>query len=62
MAKHMHSREFDIEMDSLILKCDCGWEGKPMDAFNESYSDVIDFECPKCETMLLIVNKRENYN
>lgn len=59
---HIQSREFDKVKDNLILKCNCGWEGKPMDAFNEMYTDVVDFECPKCEKMLLIVNMRENYN
>ena len=57
MAKHMGAREFDKVGQELILECEkCGWAGKAMEALNEVYEAVIDFECPLCNKMILILN------
>jgi hypothetical protein len=38
------------------LSCECGWEGMATEAYGELYEEVLDFECPKCDKSLLVVN------
>jgi len=56
MAMHMHLTEYEGKKDSLMLSCECGWSGPAKEAYGELHEAVLDFECPKCGNMLLIVN------
>ena len=56
MAKHMNIKDYNKQEATLRLSCACGWEGKASDAYGEMYEAVMDFECPKCDKMLLIVD------
>lgn len=58
MVQHLTYAEYEKQSDTLILRCGCGWKGPAEDAYNELHADVLDFECPKCDRMLLIVNLR----
>ena len=53
---YMNTKEFDGQYDTLDLECECGWKGKAADIGGELYEALLDFECPKCDKMLLIVN------
>lgn len=55
-AKHMTIKTYNELSDELMLSCECGWEGKSTEAYGEMYEEILDFECPKCDEMLLIVN------
>ena len=55
-AKHMNIKDYNKHQDTLRLSCECGWQGKATDAYGEMYEAVMDFECPKCDKMLLIIN------
>jgi predicted RNA-binding Zn-ribbon protein involved in translation (DUF1610 family) len=55
-AKWMNYEQYSRQEDTLRLSCECGWEGKATDAYGELHEDLLDFECPECEKMLLIVN------
>ena len=55
-AKYMDIKDYNKQQDTLRLPCECGWEGKATDAYGEMYEAVMDFECPKCDKKLLIVN------
>ena len=52
----MNVSEYNKQSETLRLSCECGWEGKAKDASRELHEAVMDFECPKCDRMLLIVN------
>ena len=53
MAKHQSYFEHS---SSDPLQCpQCGWSGTAGDAANEMYRELMDFSCPSCDTMLLIV-------
>lgn len=52
----MNYPEYEAVQNDLYLNCQCGWQGKAQEAFNELYNDVLDFECPECENTLLIVD------
>ena len=52
MAQHMSYEEYREQQDTLRLSCDCGWEGTA----KEAYGELLDFNCPECDKMLLIVN------
>ena len=56
MALHMNLKEYEEKEKTLRLSCDCGWSGKSSEAYGELHEAVLDFECPKCGSMLLIVN------
>ncbi|GAA4281964.1 hypothetical protein GCM10022260_23870 [Gaetbulibacter aestuarii] len=56
MTKHLNFRDYQNQKKTLMLSCDCGWKGYATEAFNDYYEEVMDFECPKCDKMLLIVN------
>jgi hypothetical protein len=56
MAKHMHISEYKAKEATLLLSCECGWEGKANEAYGALHEAVMDIECPKCDKMLLIVN------
>ncbi|MET7029807.1 hypothetical protein [Sediminicola luteus] len=56
MAKHIHVSEYNKQSETLQLACECGWKGATKEAFGEIHEAVMDFECPKCDKMLLIVN------
>ena len=56
MAEHMNVSEYNKQSETLRLSCECGWEGKAKNASRELHEAVMDFECPKCDRMLLIVN------
>ena len=52
----MTYEQYSRQEDTLRLSCECGWEGLAKEAYGELYEEVLDFECPECEKMLLIVN------
>tara|TARA_R110002051_G_scaffold153257_1_gene225747 strand:+ start:391 stop:606 length:216 start_codon:yes stop_codon:yes gene_type:complete len=56
MEKHMNVSEYKKIEEELRLSCECGWEGMAQEAYGELYETILDFECPKCDKMLLIVN------
>ena len=56
MAKHMNVTEYMKVEDTLRLSCECGWEGKGQEAYGGLYETILDFESPRCDKMLLIVN------
>jgi hypothetical protein len=56
MAQHMNYLEYKNVEETLRLSCECGWEGMAKEAYGELYETILDFECPKCDKMLLIVN------
>ncbi|MCK0147132.1 hypothetical protein MWU78_15855 [Arenibacter sp. F26102] len=56
MAIHMNISEYNLKAESLRLSCQCGWEGKANEANGELHEAVMNFECPKCDKMLLIIN------
>jgi hypothetical protein len=52
IAKHL--RYWDYDRDAVI-SCDCGWNG-PAAGNEETYSQLLDVHCPRCQRMLLIVS------
>jgi hypothetical protein len=53
-AKPLGYYEYD---ENAQLTCwNCGWSGAARDGSKESYEELFDVSCPRCETMLLIVN------
>lgn len=43
--------------DGDALGCSaCDWSGTNGDGSTESFQDLFDISCPKCDTMLLIVS------
>ena len=55
-TSYMNTKAFDAQDDTLDLECECGWKGKPADIGGEFYEALLDFECPKCDKILLIVD------
>ena len=55
-AIYMNTKAFDGQYHTLFLECECGWKGKPADIGGELYEALLDFECPKCDTSLLVVD------
>jgi predicted RNA-binding Zn-ribbon protein involved in translation (DUF1610 family) len=48
---------FDEEWREAPFTCrNCGWTGPSSEMANEPFRDLMDFSCPRCDTMLLIVN------
>jgi hypothetical protein len=56
MAQHINYLEYKKVEETLRLSCECGWAGRAKEAYGELYEAVLDFECPKCDKMLLVVN------
>lgn len=56
MALYMNLKEYEEKKKTLRLSCNCSWRGKASEAYGELHETVLDFECPKCNNMLLIVN------
>lgn len=52
----MNVTEYKKVEETLRLSCECGWEGNSKEAYGELYQAVLDFECPRCDKLLLIVN------
>lgn len=53
-AKIISSNDFS---EQEKLSCPLGhWSGIPNEAESEAHEDIIDFSCPKCSKMLLVVN------
>ena len=55
-TSYMNTKAFDGQYHTLDLECECGWKGKPANAFSELYEEILDFKCPKCDKSLLVVN------
>lgn len=52
----MSVSEYNKVEEDLRLSCECGWEGKANEAYRELHEALLDFKCPICDKMLLIVN------
>ena len=50
-----HKSYFDHDSSDPLQCAQCGWTGPAGDAFHEAYRELMDFVCPRCDTMLLIV-------
>lgn len=48
---------YDLDWRIEEFKCpDCGWSGKMDEMSNELFNEVMDFSCPSCDKMILIVS------
>ncbi|TML00339.1 MAG: hypothetical protein E6G34_02310 [Actinobacteria bacterium] len=53
-AKPLRYSEYD---ENAQLACwNCDWRGPAREGSRESYEELFDISCPRCETMLLIVS------
>ncbi len=54
MAKWMNYEQYSEQEDTLDSVSVV--EGKATDAYGEYHEEILDFECPQCEKMLLMIN------
>jgi hypothetical protein len=47
---------FEYDKNAQLTCWKCGWTGAAREGSQESYEELFDVSCPRCETMLLIVN------
>src|SRR5256885_16071836 len=53
-AKPLRYYEYD---ENAELECwNCAWRGRAREGSRETYDELFDVSCPRCETMLLVVS------